>query len=81
MHKLMFCTFIYINVGFLCLVVWVMNACRMHRWMAGQQSDGTLLMSNKNVKLSVCLPFVTACMNDPAVFLALHLLLMHSILV
>jgi len=37
-------------------------------------------MSNKNVNVSVCLPFITACMNDPAVVLALHSLLMHLIL-
>jgi len=39
-------------------------------------------MSNKNVNLSVCLPFIglTACMNDSAVVLALHSLLVHSIL-
>jgi len=38
-------------------------------------------MSNKNVDLSVCLPFIglTACMNDPAVVLALHSLFVHSI--
>ena len=34
-------------------------------------------MSNKNVNWSLCLPFITASMNDPAVVLALHSLLMH----
>jgi len=46
----------------------------------GWPDKKVMLMSIKNLNLCVCLPFITACMNDPAVVLALHSLLVHSIL-